>query len=616
VRALTIALPILIALALPAQRHSADAATGRQRARVDILVDMLGYPDLSGARVLPDKAARTRYVFNALRAYAAQTHPRLQAALARRGLASYSLWISNQIWVRGANEADQRWLAGQAGVRRVTLDRAMSQPQLPESAQQRKPQPLTASAIEWNVQRVNAPQVWALGTRGQNITVAGLDTGVQWDHPALKLKYRGWNGVTAIHDYNWYDAAGNIVNPPQSTLPISPALTPLDDYGHGSHTLGTVLGDDGAGNQIGVAPDAQWIGCRNMLNNTGSVARYAACFQFSLAPTDVNGNNPDPSRAADITNNSWGCFPPSIEQGCEVPTALITITQALRDAGIMVVASAGNSGSACSSIATAPGMLDQAFSVGATDSSNVIAPFSSRGPSMLTGRLKPDIVAPGVSVRSANNTGSYNFSSGTSMAGPHVAGVAALMWSAAPELRGEVALTEAILRRTSTPLVASQDCGSFPGSAVPNAVYGHGLLDAYQAVTESLRLSAQFTISAPLRAMTDSPVTVTLRYVNSSLDAFAAPVLITVPVPVSSTVLGISAGGVLTGDVARWVLTDTAPGVPVTMTLLLERSFGGPLTIAGARYEDRYSALYEPAVTTFLAAPDAPGSIFLPLLLR
>src|SRR5262249_14347606 len=104
-------------------------------------------------------------------------------------------------------------------------------------------------SIEWNVIQVRAPDVWAAGFTGQGIVVAGEDTGYQWDHPALINHYRGWDGETATHDYNWHDSihSGGGVCGADSQFPC-------DDFGHGTHTMGTMVGDDGAGNQVGVAP--------------------------------------------------------------------------------------------------------------------------------------------------------------------------------------------------------------------------------------------------------------------------------------------------------------------------------------------------------------------------
>ena len=150
------------------------------------------------------------------------------------------------------------------------------------------------AAIEWNVTKVNAPDAWALGYRGQNIILAGQDTGYQWDHPALIDRYRGWDGQNADHNYNWHDAIDN----PNVVC----GSEPCDDHSHGSHTMGTMLGDDGGSNQLGVAPDAQWMGCRNMNQGDGTPDTYLECFQWFLEPTDLNDQNPDVGYAPHIIN--------------------------------------------------------------------------------------------------------------------------------------------------------------------------------------------------------------------------------------------------------------------------------------------------------------------------
>jgi subtilisin family serine protease len=182
-----------------------------------------------------------------------------------------------------------------------------------------------------------------------------------------------------------------------------------------------------------------------------------------------------------VINNSWLC-PPS--EGCSHDT-LLAIVENTRAAGIVVVASAGNDGSGCSSIENPPAIYDAAFSIGATNSSDAIASFSSRGPVTVDGsnRLKPDVSAPGVSIRSSTPGGGYGSSSGTSMAGPHVAGLVALVLDARPDLIGRVEEVETIIRASAVPRTSAQECGGIPGSEVPNPVYGHGRVDALQAIT-------------------------------------------------------------------------------------------------------------------------------------
>src|SRR5438876_636762 len=162
------------------------------------------------------------------------------------------------------------------------LGKASAQPRtMPGPVEEVASRPAT---IEPGVSYVHAPQVWALGFTGQNIVIASADTGQRWTHNALKPHYRGWDGVDANHNYNWHDSIHDSVgNPCGNDSPF-----PCDDYFHGSHTIGTAIGDDGQGNQIGVAPGAKWIGCRNMDVGNGTPARYIECMQWYLAPYPLN----------------------------------------------------------------------------------------------------------------------------------------------------------------------------------------------------------------------------------------------------------------------------------------------------------------------------------------
>lgn len=576
-------------------------ATASVNATADVIITAPGFPDLSPAQMLTTKQAKTRFVVEALLAHAHRAQSQLRSELTARGLRHVSLWITNQILVKDADRATLRWLATRSDVMRVDLDEKSKGIEWVDAKQDAGRQMLASAAsarssqasIEWNVIRVNAPQVWALGYTGQGIVIANLDTGVRWDHAALKARYRGWDGTVASHDYNWFDAA------PDDNTPPSPV--PVDLTGHGTHTTGTAVGDDGAGNQIGVAPGAQWIACRNMAGSfgIGSVSRYVACFQFALAPTDVNGNAPDPSKSADITSNSWACDPNYGEIGCDIPTALITATQVLRDAGVMVIASAGNAGSACQSVIHAPATLDQALTVGATTISNAIADFSSRGPSALTGGIKPDVVAPGVAVRSARaeSTTAYGTSSGTSMAAPHVAGVVALLWSAVPDLRGNVEATEMILRQAASPLSSVEDCGGVSGASRPNNTYGYGLVDALAAVN--------LARSAPISAVsTDAriyaPITFTVTITNfTSLPR--SNLVLTSSIPAATTLIASSPPGTVQGETLTWSFAELPPSSTLTASFVISTALTGSITsTAQLTYNGQATPLVGNTATTMV----------------
>lgn len=473
-------LPAQVAQKIDDSVLAAIAAEGR----ASFIVLLAEQADLSGAAQLRSKEEKGRYVYETLAATAAASQAGVLARLKDLGVAHRSLYVLNAVVVDGGDLALAGQLAGRSDVARLVANPTVQQP-LP--AVETGSPDAAPEAIEWGVTNVNAPQVWSTyGVTGGGIVIAGQDTGIRWTHTALKEHYRGWNGVTANHNYNWWDA---IHSAPGNVCGAN-STAPCDDNGHGTHTVGTVVGDDGGSNQVGVAPGAQWIGCRNMNSGNGTPASYAECFQFFLAPTDLAGQNPNPALAPDIINNSWGC---PTSEGCTSATwgVIQAVQQSLRAAGVLVVASAGNSGSSCGTINTPLAIFPESFAVGAYNSSNAIASFSSRGPRAYTNLQGPDVSAPGVNVRSATNSsdGSYGSSQGTSMAGPHVVGVAALLWSAVPGLVGQVPATEQYLRETANKTVVGTACGSGANTAPWNTwdnTYGYGRVDALAAVQAAL----------------------------------------------------------------------------------------------------------------------------------
>jgi subtilisin family serine protease len=333
------------------------------------------------------------------------------------------------------------------------------------------------ATIERGVQYTHAPQVWAMGFTGQNIVVASADTGVRWTHNALKPHYRGWDGQNANHNFNWHDSIHDSVGNPCG----NDTQEPCDDYFHGSHTTGTAIGDDGQGNQIGMAPGAKWVGCRNMDQGKGTPARYIECMEWFLAPYPLNctPQQGDPTKAPDITINSWVC-PPS--EGCSANT-LQTAVEAQAAAGIMMVVAAGNSGPNCSTVQQPPSLYAASYTVGALVNGNdTIASFSSRGPVTIdqSNRIKPDITAPGTGTRSCDNTcdSCYTAASGTSMATPHISGAMALLWSAIPSLPHQITASRDALDNAAH-FISSTQCGT---AGPPNNVYGWGRVDIAAAV--------------------------------------------------------------------------------------------------------------------------------------
>lgn len=464
---------------------------------IEAIILMKSQASLAGAASIQDKKSKGRWVFQQLQAQVRQSQTPLQTFLRQQGIPFQSLYLVNACRVV-ANATQLQQLAVRPDIAYLYGNPAItfSHPYPGSNMGGLR------GAVEWNLEQIRAPAVWAMGYTGQGAVIGGQDTGYDADHPALRRQFRGFRGdsLPLDPDYSWFDGITSASALNSDTLnPCGYRLSlPCDDNGHGTHTMGTIVGDDGAGNQVGVAPGAKWIGARNMERGWGNPWSYLNSFQWFLAPTEVGGANPNPDMAPDVINNSWYC--PDIE-GCSADTwPLFELAiQNLRAAGVVVVASAGNSGSSCSSISWPPAGIPGAFAVGATDARDSIAPFSSRGPVFWadTLLLKPDVTAPGMNVRSAIPGGGYASFNGTSMSGPHVAGTVALMISANPSLAGQVDEIEQILRRTADPFHSNQDCEGIAGGASPNAVYGYGRINALRAV-EAARAYTSATQTPPI----------------------------------------------------------------------------------------------------------------------
>lgn len=450
-----------------------------------ILVMLKEQANLDGASALYSKEEKGAFVYRKLVEVATSTQGPIIAYAESKGLKHQAFYINNMVAIFGATEDMIKELAARKDVAKVlnngvkklindTPTLALRQQNLGETA-----------GIAPNIAAVNAPKVWEeLKVTGKGIVVAGQDTGVDWTHPALQRQYRGFDGTNANHDYQWHDAIREPLQKSKNRCGYD-LKAPCDDGDHGTHTMGTMVGSDGKGNDVGMAPEAKWIACRNMDDGFGRPTTYIDCFQFFLAPFPVGGNaftQGKPELAPHVINNSWGC---PKDEGCTGDEVLGSL-RALKAAGVMVVVSAGNSGSTCSTISDPPAYHSaDSLRVGAVDHKTwKIAYFSSRGPSTFDKGLGPDITAPGVNVRSTVPGGRYEefMWSGTSMAGPHVAGLVALMWQANPGLVGKIDETSNYIRKSATPAKTAEKCGGIPADTIPNNTFGHGIIEAMNAV--------------------------------------------------------------------------------------------------------------------------------------
>ena len=420
--------------------------------------------DISAVAEIEDRDQRLSVAYEQLTEHANTTQAEMRQFFDSVGVEYTPYYLENAMDVQGGTLVRLYLLT------RPEVDRVIPSPRL-RAAPEDSPSPgyesATDGSVQWNISMIGADRVWdEFGVQGEGIVVGQSDSGVDGSHPAIANQYRG---VNSGDDYNWFD-------------PWDGTTSPNDEGGHGTHTMGTILGSGG----IGVAPKAQWIGCVNLDRNLANPALYLDCMQFMLAPFPLGGDplfDGDPTKAVHVMNNSWGC--PSIE-GCD-PNALLYAADNLRHAGIFVVVSTGNDGPSCETVESPLSLYDSVFSVGAIDQFGNMADFSSRGPVTAdgSGRNKPDIVAPGVDIMSSLPEGTYGSNSGTSMAGPHLVGVVALIWSAQPDLIGDIDATEQLIIDTAQPYTGDTSTGCFTGET-PSHAYGYGVVDVYEAVKQAL----------------------------------------------------------------------------------------------------------------------------------
>ena len=440
--------------------------------KVDIIVTLDTQADVNSITDSDRHLRRARLV-DRLQRHSKRQQKSLLRFLTHRAERVQPLWIING----AAASVAAAWipkLAKLPGVARIHPNATLGLP---------APVGDSAAPPQWNLTAVHATDLWNLGHVGQGIVLANMDTGVDLAHPDLAGSYRGGSN-------SWYDPHSQHATPTDYSGAVS---------GHGTQTMGLMVGGDAGGSFVGVAPGARWIAVK-VFNDAGTAQEsdFHMGFQWLLDPD----GNPLTDDAPDVVNAS---FQTASAGQCD--TRFNADIETLKTAGIAVAIAAGNGGTGGSS---SPANNPAGFAVGAVNSLNNIASFSARGPSSCDGTVFPEIVAPGVSVRttdlSLGGMALYATVSGTSYATPHVAGGLALLREAFPA--ASVTDLEAALTSTATDR----------GLAGPDNSYGNGvmnLLAAYNA----------------LAANTQSP--------TSTDDSYAAT---------EDTLLAIAAPGVLGND--------------------------------------------------------------------
>lgn len=368
------------------------------------------------------------------------------------------LWITNELIVRDVDREIVEKLEEHPDVETIVAEKFIPLEQMEKHESFHINDYYNNNTIqtnEWGVVNINAPAAWARGYTGTGMVIGNIDTGVRYTHALIRGTYRG-NDAGENHNYNWRAPTGN-------------APIPSDTNGHGTHGIGTHSGTGG----IGVAPNSRWIACRGCATATCSNFDLSSCGNFMACPTNTDGGAAQCSRAPHVVNNSWG--------GMADPTWYNSILIAWRNAGISGVFAIGNSFNDCAST-WSPGNQPLAVGVGANAETNTLSFLSSVGPGP-NDSIKPDVVAPGVSIVSAFHIDDTELISmtGTSNAAPHVTGAIALIRQARPT--ATVAAVHNFLFNAALPLSSSgRTCGGRSENVIPNYHAGHGRIDVNRAI--------------------------------------------------------------------------------------------------------------------------------------
>jgi len=432
--------------------------------KVDVLVEFNSHKWDMAALKKMSRVERLNFVHNKASAEATSAQKLLVSFLKSNKVEFTAFWVKNAVAVFQVSQSVIESIAQQfPNVVKIRLDEHIPIPKVEISSAE------VQAALTYGLTLIGAPEVWAQGIDGTGIVVGGIDTGVRHTHEALKANYRGT--ITGSHDYSWFDGKAK-----------SKSLIPVDTNGHGTHTMGTSVGSKDSA--VGVAYGATWIAARGCPGNTCPNSALISSGEFMACPTKADGTMPDCSKAPHVVNNSWG--------GGGSSDFYLDVVDTWRAAGIIPVFAAGNEGSKCETIGS-PGDFADVLTVGAIDSKDRIASFSSRGPALSTypfTAIKPDITAPGVAVKSAymNSDTAYKTIDGTSMATPHVTGVVALLLQSKPDASYDEiyqAITSTAVTSTlSKPGSGKAQCGGIRWNKFPNPIYGYGRVDIPAALAE------------------------------------------------------------------------------------------------------------------------------------
>lgn len=441
------AIPLAATPALAEVSPALEAELGRA-APGERVTAILTLEDAAGAAAA--RGAGAEGVLRARRGATARAERALDLPAGVRVIERF--WVAGAILVEGTPRA-LRALGDADGVAELDADPVVRLAgSTPVSGQ------MSSGAGSWGLGAIRAQQVWsALGRDGSGVRIGSIDTGVDASHPDLAGKVIAWRDF------------------------VNGRATPYDDNGHGTHTVGTMVGGRAGVAPVGVAPGARVLVAKALAADSwGRGSDLLAAGQWLADP---DGDPATPDHPA-VINNSWG-------SDASQSTWYRQMVRTWRAAGIVPVFAAGNNGPGPSTVMN-PASYPESIAVAAHDQGNRAAPFSARGPVIWqnpdgsgpaagTDLGKPDLAAPGVGIISTVG-GGYAAYSGTSMAAPHVAGVVALMRQANPALTPD--RVHAVLRETATDIAE-------PGH---DASTGAGRVDALAAV---MRAAGIESVPAP-----------------------------------------------------------------------------------------------------------------------